>query len=66
MGDLPRNLDEVAERQKDIQYASKQRFNIERVREIGELQARADRSLLDKLPAKLKTDPEARKLAAPV
>jgi NTE family protein len=61
-GELPRNLDEVAERQKDVTYASKQRFTKERVQEIGELrQALAD--LLAKLPAKLKSDPAARKLA---
>ena len=62
-GELPRNLDEVAERQKDVTYASKQRFTNERVKEIGELR-QALANLLAKLPAKLKSDPDARKLAA--
>jgi NTE family protein len=61
-GDLPRNLDEVMERQKDIQYASKQRFTTERVKEFGELRV-ALMNLLAKLPANLKSDPDARKLA---
>ena len=62
-GELPRNLDEVAERQKDVTYASKQRFTSERMKELGELrQALTD--LLAKLPANLKNGSEARKLAA--
>ena len=36
-GELPRNLSEVSERAKDIQYASRTRFNIERIQEMGEL-----------------------------
>ena len=48
-GELPRNLSEVSERAKDIQYASRTRFNIERIQEMGEL-ATAARALLDKLP----------------
>ena len=48
-GDLPRNLSEVSERAKDIQYASRTRFNIERIQEMGELAA-AGRGLLDRLP----------------
>ena len=62
-GELPRNLSQVSERAKDIQYASKSRFNIEQVRQIGELVA-AGRGLVDKLPPKLKSDPDAKKLAA--
>lgn len=61
-GELPRNLDEVLERHKDIQYASKQRFNTERVREIGELRV-ALKHLLAKLPANLKSGAEAKNLA---
>src|SRR4051812_3755573 len=37
MGDLPGNLDEVLERQKDIQYSSKQRFSAEHTVRIGQL-----------------------------
>src|SRR4030095_15602820 len=33
-GDMPVNLDEVLERQKDIQYSSKTRFNTNRAKEI--------------------------------
>lgn len=61
-GELPRNLGEVAERAKDIQYASRTRFNIERLQELGELAA-ATRRLLDKLPAELQSDPDAQRLA---
>jgi NTE family protein len=62
-GDMPRNLRQVMERAKDIQYASKSRFNVEQIRKLGELRA-ASRRLLEKLPAKLKSDPDAEKLAA--
>ena len=62
-GEWPSNLDETMERQKDIQYASKQRFATERIREIGELREALAR-LLAKLPASLKSDPDARRLAA--
>lgn len=62
-GELPHNLDEVLERQKDVQYSSKQRFSAERIKELGDLRA-ALRGLLDTLPAELKANPDARKLAA--
>jgi NTE family protein len=61
-GELPGNLDQVLERQKDIQYSSKQRFNTERIREFGKLWEALGR-LLAKLPASLKTDPDTQKLA---
>jgi NTE family protein len=63
LGELPRNLREVSERAKDIQYASRTRFNIDRIQEIGEIAAAA-RRLLDKLPPELKSDPDAQKLTA--
>ena len=62
-GELPRNLGQVSERAKDIQYASRTRFNIDRLQELGEL-AEAARRLLDKLPPELKSDPDAQKLAS--
>ena len=62
-GALPRNLSEVSERAKDIQYASRSWFNIERIQEMGELTTAA-RALLDTLPPHLKSDPNAQKLAA--
>jgi NTE family protein len=61
-GEAPRTLGQVMERAKDIQYASKSRFNIEQLRNIGDLKA-AGRRLLDKLPAELQTDPDAQTLA---
>jgi NTE family protein len=61
-GELPQNLLEVEERRKDIQYASRNRFNLDRLREIGEIEA-AVRRLLDKLPGDLKSDPDAQNLA---
>lgn len=62
-GELPRNLSQVSERAKDIQYASKTRFNVEQIREMGELRT-ACRRLLGRLPPELKSDPDAIKLAA--
>ena len=62
-GELPRNLDEVLERQKDVQYSSKQRFSAERIKELGDLRA-ALCGLLETLPAELKASPDAQKLTA--
>ena len=62
-GELPRNLGEVMQRTKDIQYASRNRFNIDRIQEFGELAAAA-RRLLGKQPPELKADPDAQKLTA--
>jgi NTE family protein len=62
-GALPENLGDVSERAKDIQYASRTRFNVERIKELGELTAAGNR-LLKKLPPGLKSDPDAQKLAA--
>jgi NTE family protein len=61
-GELPRNLSQVSERAKDIQYASRTRLNIEQIQEIGELRA-ACRRLVGRLPKELKSDPDAIKLA---
>ena len=61
-GELPRNLDQVQERAKDIQYASKVRFNMDHVRELGQMRTALGR-LLCKLPDGLKDDPDAMKLA---
>jgi len=61
-GELPQNLAQVTERAKDIQYASRTRFNVDRLQEVGELGA-ATRRLLAKLPPELKSDPDAQRLA---
>jgi NTE family protein len=52
----------VSERAKDIQYASRTRFNIEQIQELGELRA-ACRRLVGRLPRELKSDPDTMKLA---
>lgn len=62
-GAAPRNLDQVIERHKDIQYASKQRVNIERVQEFEETRAALAR-LIEKLPEALQSDPDVRTLKA--
>jgi NTE family protein len=60
-GELPKNLDEVLERSKDIQYSSKTRFNTSRAEELEDLRAALGR-LLRKLPARLRDDPDYRML----
>ena len=62
-GEPPRNLDQVLERKKDIQFSSKTRFNTRRVKELGEMRAALER-LLGKLPAKLRSDPDVLRLGA--
>jgi len=62
-GEAPRNLDQVLERKKDIQYSSKTRFNTRRVKELGEMRAALER-LIGKLPAKLRSDPDVLRLGA--
>jgi len=61
-GELPRNLDQVQERAKDIQYASKMRLNTENFRQLGQMRAALGR-LLCRLPDRLKDDPDVLKLA---
>jgi NTE family protein len=61
-GPLPQNLDQVLERVKDIQYSSKTRFNTTRVQEIEGFRAALGR-LLEKLPPKLREDPDFKILA---
>ena len=56
-GAAPTDLDEVQERSKDIQYSSKTRFNSTQLRQRMQLKS-AFRRLLDKLPAKLREDPD--------
>jgi len=61
-GDAPKNLAEVQERAKDIQYASKTRFNTNRAKEIEALRLALGR-VLEKLPAALRDDPDVKTLA---
>jgi NTE family protein len=62
-GELPQNLDQVMERHKDIMYSSKTRFETGHVRQIRRLQG-ALRRLLQKLPLRLKADPDVKTLEA--
>jgi NTE family protein len=54
---LPKSLDEVLERAKDIQYSSKTRFNTKQVQELEGFWLAMGR-LLRKLPAALRDDPD--------
>jgi NTE family protein len=60
-GALPRDLDEVLERRKEIVYSSKTRFNTTRVRELQRLRSSLH-SLLGKMPAALRDDPDVKAL----
>ena len=60
-GDLPANLDQVLERAKDIQFSSKTRFNTTRVAELEDFRHALGR-LLKKVPAKLRKDPDFKRL----
>ncbi|WP_248295450.1 DUF3734 domain-containing protein [Paraburkholderia sp. UYCP14C] len=61
-GELPGSLSQAQERAKDIQFASKARYNTARIAEIEDLR-NALRRVLDKLPPALQSDPDVQKLA---
>jgi NTE family protein len=61
-GQVPENLDEVLERQKDIQYSSKTRLNSNRARELEGLRNALQR-VLHKLPKRLQSDADVKSLA---
>ena len=61
-GPVPQNLQQVQERAKDIQYASKRRLNVQRIRELEELRV-ALRRMLDKLPPQYRSDPDYQELS---
>ncbi len=60
-GKLPRTLDEAMERVKDIQFASKQIFNTQRIRELQDMREALKRLMAD-LPPDLKSSPDVQKL----
>lgn len=62
-GELPVNLDQVLEREKDIRYSSKTRSNTRRVQEIAKLRTALGR-LMEKLPSALHDDPDYKLLEA--
>ncbi len=61
-GELPRDMDEVLSREKDIRLSSKTIFNTNHIRELLEMRT-ALKQLFAKLPASFKNDPDVRKLA---
>jgi NTE family protein len=60
-GAEPQTLQQVQERAKDIQYASKQRLNTDRIQELERMRAALGR-LLGKLPKSLEQDPDVKAL----
>jgi NTE family protein len=60
-GPVPLNLDQVQERAKDIQYASKRRLNVRRIQELEDMRGALQR-LLHKLPQRLRADPDVARL----
>jgi NTE family protein len=62
-GEMPANLAEASEREKDIRFSSRTRFNTSvELRRQATLQAA--KRLVAKLPASLRDDPDAKALAA--
>jgi NTE family protein len=56
-GDLPKNMDEVLERAKDIQFSSKTRFNTTHVKEMEDMRGALAR-VMARLPKAFKGDPD--------
>ncbi len=61
-GELPRDLGEVAMRQKEIQFSSRTRANTDQFKRLQRMRA-ALADLLEKLPPELRQSPEAATLA---
>ncbi len=61
-GGLPQTMNEVGEREKDVRFSSRTRWNTEQGAERQVL-AQAAQRLIRKLPPKLRDDPDARTLA---
>jgi NTE family protein len=62
-GEMPKNLDQVQEHAKDVQYQSKQRFSYIKIGDIEALR-RALADVLGRLPQEMRSDPQVEKLAA--
>jgi NTE family protein len=60
-GSMPENLNQVQERVKDIQFQSKARFSFEEIRRLEAMRSTLA-AVLAKLPARLRSDPQVRKL----
>ncbi len=63
LGELPRNLAQVQERVKDIQFQSKTRFSHDQIRNIESLRSTLA-EVIAKLPAALRAEPQVKKLEA--
>ena len=63
LGELPRNLAQVQERVKDIQFQSKTRFSHDQIRQIESLRSTLA-EVIAKLPANLRAEPQVKKLEA--
>jgi NTE family protein len=63
LGELPTNVAQVQERVKDISFQSKTRFSYDQIRQIEAMRSTLA-SVLGKLPASLRSDPEVKKLEA--
>jgi NTE family protein len=61
LGKVPQTLNEVQERVKDIQFQSKARLSIDEMRAIEALRSTVA-SVIKRLPAKLRSDPQVKKL----
>lgn len=57
-GDLPQTMGEVTEREKDIRFSSRTRFNSDHVKKMQEM-SNAAAKLYAKLPPELQDDPDA-------
>ncbi|MGB9495080.1 MAG: patatin-like phospholipase family protein [Azonexus sp.] len=62
-GEMPKNLAQVQERVKDIQFQSKERFSYDQIREFEALRS-ALADVIERLPAAMRSDPQVKKLAA--
>lgn len=61
LGELPANLAQVQERAKDIQFASKTRFNTDRIKQFEVMRDALSR-VLEKLPQEMHDDPDVKAL----
>ena len=62
-GQLPKTLGDVTEREKDIRFSSRTRFNSDHIQKMQDMASAAAR-LLKKLPPELRDDPDSKLLQA--
>jgi len=61
LGNVPQTLNEVQERVKDIQFQSKTRISLDEMRAIEAMRSTLA-SVIERLPAKLRSDPQVKQL----